>query len=143
MHVLTLLKLQSSCLAPELLQAWHPVPSPGSPEHLILRRRHLAHYRTETSVMKRVLVPDSLHSPQLQCDVLPGRQRLMARRVLVCQCAFGHGRHILDGAHVEVRRGPHMEQGDRSMLRSPCCDEVCGGKRRNRFRHDTAASSSY
>jgi hypothetical protein len=46
MLALTLQKLQSSSLTPELLHAWHPVPSPGSPEHLILRflqRPHYAH----------------------------------------------------------------------------------------------------
>jgi len=91
--------------------------------------------------MERMIGLDNLHSPQLQCVVLPGRQRLGARRVLVCQCALGYDQHTLDGAHVEIRRD--MEQRDRSTLRSPYFDEVCGDKRRSRFRHDTAASSSY
>lgn len=43
MNLLTLQKLHSSTLTPELLQAWQPVPSPGSPEHLIFLLRHRAH----------------------------------------------------------------------------------------------------
>jgi hypothetical protein len=99
--------------------------------------------RTGNISNQKVLGLVSLHLPQLQCVVLPGHQRSGARRALVCRCAFGHDQHTLDAAHVEIRRVAHTEQGDRSMLRSPCFAEVCGGKRRSRFRHDTAASSSY
>jgi hypothetical protein len=48
---LTLQKLHPSSLTPELLHAWHPVPSPGSPEHLILRFLQRPHYIEDQSAV--------------------------------------------------------------------------------------------
>jgi len=50
--IATLRNAQSSRLAPETLHALQPVPSPGSPEHLILRRRHRTHCIPQMSVLK-------------------------------------------------------------------------------------------
>jgi hypothetical protein len=67
------MKKQLLTSAPDALHAWQPLPSPGSPLHLILRLRHREHWlsisisRTLGRMMRRTAYRYSNSAPCVAC----------------------------------------------------------------------------